>query len=86
MFLAMTWVNMCTPSTRNRIAYTGVIVMHLATCPSCGTRVDVDFRPLAGLIWCPKCEKAFSPPTASGPKPEKNEQVDRSDKRDDKAG
>jgi hypothetical protein len=36
--------------------------MHSAICPSCGTRVEVDFLPVAGLVWCPKCQKMFSPP------------------------
>ena len=40
--------------------------MHSATCPACGTRVELDFQPTAGLVWCPKCQKAFSVPVASG--------------------
>jgi hypothetical protein len=35
--------------------------MHLATCPTCGTTVALDFVPTAGLVWCPTCEKTFSP-------------------------
>jgi len=60
--------------------------MHSATCPSCGTRVEVDFQPVAGQVWCPTCQKLFSPPAASGTKPEETEQVDRSEKHDGKAG
>jgi len=35
--------------------------MHLATCPTCGRTVALDFVPTAGLVWCPTCEKTFSP-------------------------
>jgi hypothetical protein len=34
--------------------------MHCATCPICGTRVELDFLPVAGQVWCPKCQKLFS--------------------------
>jgi uncharacterized Zn finger protein (UPF0148 family) len=36
--------------------------MHSATCPSCGMHVEFDFLPVAGMVWCPKCQKLFSPP------------------------
>jgi hypothetical protein len=45
--------------------------MHVASCPSCGTRIELDFQPTAGLVWCPKCEKTFSP--APGPDTPKTE-------------
>ena len=41
--------------------------MHSATCPSCGTVVEVDFRPVAGRVWCPTCQKLFSQPAAIDP-------------------
>jgi uncharacterized Zn finger protein (UPF0148 family) len=41
--------------------------MHLATCPTCGTTVPLDFIPTAGLVWCPTCEKTFSPSGMSQP-------------------
>jgi len=41
--------------------------MHLATCPTCGTDVALDFIPSAGLVWCPTCQKAFSPSGMSMP-------------------
>jgi uncharacterized Zn finger protein (UPF0148 family) len=40
--------------------------MHSVTCPSCGKCVEVDFRPTAGFVWCPNCQKPFSPPAQSG--------------------
>jgi uncharacterized Zn finger protein (UPF0148 family) len=55
--------------------------MHSASCPSCGTRVELDFQPTAGLVWCPKCEKAFSPPVTSGPETPENEESERPDPR-----
>jgi uncharacterized Zn finger protein (UPF0148 family) len=55
--------------------------MHSAACPSCGTRVELDFQPTAGLIWCPKCEKVFIPPVESGPEPPQTEQIERPDPR-----
>jgi len=39
--------------------------MHSVCCPSCGTRVEVDFVPIAGRVWCPKCQKLFSQPGSS---------------------
>jgi uncharacterized Zn finger protein (UPF0148 family) len=39
--------------------------MDYATCPSCGTSVEVDFVPVAGKVWCPTCQKLFSLPVAS---------------------
>jgi hypothetical protein len=35
--------------------------MHSVTCPSCGKRVEVDFLPIAGQVWCPTYQKLFSP-------------------------
>jgi uncharacterized Zn finger protein (UPF0148 family) len=40
--------------------------MHGADCPSCGTHVELDFKPVSGLVWCPKCQKLFSP-AGTGP-------------------
>jgi hypothetical protein len=34
--------------------------MHIAVCPTCGTRVEVDFEPVAGVVWCPTCQETFS--------------------------
>lgn len=65
---------------------TGVIAMHSAACPSCGTHVEFDFQAVGGLVWCPKCQKLFSPPVASGPDPQKTEQNEVSDKRNGEAG
>ncbi len=41
--------------------HSGAISMHTVTCPTCGTRVEVHFKPVAGFVWCPKCQKTFSP-------------------------
>jgi hypothetical protein len=41
--------------------FEGAIAMHSVNCPSCGTRVEVDFLPVAGQVWCPTCQKLFSP-------------------------
>ena len=41
--------------------------MHSAVCPSCGTRVELDFLPVAGQVWCPKCQKLFAPPAVPEP-------------------
>jgi hypothetical protein len=60
--------------------------MHSAACPSCGTRVEFDFLAVAGLIWCHKCQKLFSPPVVSGPEPRKTEQNDTTNHRDGKGG
>jgi uncharacterized Zn finger protein (UPF0148 family) len=35
--------------------------MHPADCPTCGTQVELDFKPVSGLVWCPKCQKLFTP-------------------------
>jgi hypothetical protein len=48
--------------------------MHKATCPTCGTTVELDFRPVAGLIWCPTCQKTFPPPV--GPVPDERSMPD----------
>jgi hypothetical protein len=34
--------------------------MHGADCPTCGTHVELDFKPVSGLVWRPKCQKLFS--------------------------
>jgi hypothetical protein len=60
--------------------------MHSAICPACGTKVELDFKPTAGLVWCPKCEKAFSPPAGSGPETPKTEEVEPPDPRNGTAG
>ncbi len=49
--------------------------MHSATCPSCGTRVEFDFLPVAGHVWCSRCQKLFSPPVVSKPA-QQTEQVE----------
>ena len=56
--------------------------MHSAACPSCDTRVEFDFLPVAGLIWCPKCQKLFSSPVVTEPEPQKDEQIDARDHRE----
>jgi uncharacterized Zn finger protein (UPF0148 family) len=48
-------------------ALVGESIMHSATCPTCGTRVEVDFVPVAGQVWCPTCQKLFSPSVGSEP-------------------
>jgi hypothetical protein len=47
--------------------------MHLATCPTCGTTIVLDFVPVAGMVWCHTCEKAFSP-SVQAPEPDKAEE------------
>ncbi|HEV2946014.1 MAG TPA: hypothetical protein VGX70_01470 [Gemmataceae bacterium] len=47
--------------------------MHLATCPTCGTTVALDFIPTAGLVWCHTCEKGFSPSGMLAPESENAE-------------
>jgi len=34
--------------------------MHGADCPTCGTHVELHFKPVSGQAWCPKCQKIFS--------------------------
>lgn len=41
--------------------------MHFASCPSCGLRVDLDFKPVSGLVWCPTCQKLFNLPFDQAP-------------------
>ena len=31
--------------------------MHGADCPTCGTHIELDFKPVSGLVWCPACQK-----------------------------
>jgi uncharacterized Zn finger protein (UPF0148 family) len=54
---------------------------HSAACPSCGTRVEFDFLPIAGQVWCPTCQKLFSPPVASEADLQKTEHVEQLDQR-----
>ncbi len=56
--------------------------MHSATCPSCGTRVELDFEPVAGQVWCPTCQKPFSPPVVR----EGAERADKADRRSEQNG
>ena len=35
--------------------------MHAADCPTCGTHIELDFKPVSGWVWCPKCQKLFTP-------------------------
>jgi len=58
--------------------------MHSAACPSCGKRVEVDFVPAGGLVWCPDCQKLFSPPVVPTPGSGKTEPSDIDDDRDAK--
>jgi hypothetical protein len=37
--------------------------MHSVTCPICRNRVEVDFLPVAGGVWCSVCQKLFLPTT-----------------------
>jgi len=60
--------------------------MHSVNCPGCRTCVEFDFLPVAGLVWCPKCQELFSPPFETGVEPPKAEQIDTTDHRDGKAG
>jgi len=48
--------------------------MHLATCPMCGTTIALDFVPVAGMVWCHTCEKAFSPSGVPASEPENAEE------------
>ena len=57
--------------------------MHSVSCPACGTRVELDFQPVAGMVWCPKCKKTFSLPASAGPEPQKAEHIERPDHRDE---
>jgi uncharacterized Zn finger protein (UPF0148 family) len=50
--------------------------MHGADCPSCGTHIELDFKPVSGVVWCPKCQKLFSPAAASGENPVPNAEQD----------
>ena len=53
--------------------------MHSAPCPACGTQVKFDFLPVAGLVWCPTCQKMFSPPVVSKPGQKETGQADLND-------
>jgi hypothetical protein len=55
--------------------------VHSAACPSCGTQVEYDFLAVAGLVWCPQCEKVFAPPVVSGPEAPKTEHIEQPDPR-----
>src|SRR5260370_7533314 len=50
--------------------------MESANVPTSGRGVEFDFGPTAGLVWCPKCRKLFSPPAAVQSEPRKPELVD----------
>ena len=39
--------------------------MHETPCPSCGTAVELDFQAVAGVVWCPICQRPFTPPAGS---------------------
>jgi uncharacterized Zn finger protein (UPF0148 family) len=56
--------------------------MHSVSCPTCGTRIEVDFLPVAGKVWCPTCQKVFSP----RPKSEFVQEADNADRRTDLNG
>jgi hypothetical protein len=51
--------------------------MHGADCPTCGTHVELHFKPVSGLIWCPKCQWFF-PPAGTEPllKPDEGEIIE----------
>ena len=50
--------------------------LHPVKCPTCGTCVEVDFVPVAGQVWCPTCQKLFSPRSAAQDQPSGTEEVD----------
>src|SRR5260370_18960366 len=50
--------------------------MESANVPTSGRGVEFDFGPTAGLVWCPKCRKLFSPPAAVQSEPREPELVD----------
>jgi uncharacterized Zn finger protein (UPF0148 family) len=54
--------------------------MHSVTCPSCGQHVEVDFLPVAGQVWCPICQKLFSPQVEPNPTQETKQVEDREDR------
>jgi hypothetical protein len=54
-----------------------VRTMHSAPCPFCGDRVELDFKPVAGQVWCPKCKGLFSPHPNAESKPSKSKQTER---------
>jgi hypothetical protein len=51
--------------------------MHSVKCPSCDTSVESDFRPVAGKVWCPDCEKLFSPRSSAPERSSETDQVDQ---------
>jgi len=53
--------------------------MHSVSCPACGTRVELDFQIVAGVVWCPIRKKTFPP--AAPAESQKTEQIDRPDDR-----
>jgi hypothetical protein len=56
--------------------------MHSATCPACGTQVELDFKPVAGVVWCSRREKTFTPPADDAPpEPPSPDQINRADQR-----
>jgi predicted Zn finger-like uncharacterized protein len=59
--------------------------MHAVSCPHCGTRVELDFLPVAGQVWCPTCQKLFSHPAVSEPAHE-TDQVDQHKEQNGSAG
>jgi hypothetical protein len=60
--------------------------MHSSDCPACGAHVELDFMPVSGLVWCPKCQKQFSPSAASDRESEGPERKGASEERDGSDG
>jgi uncharacterized Zn finger protein (UPF0148 family) len=60
--------------------------MHNAACPACGKSVELDFKPVSGLVWCPKCQKLFSPPAESDRESGETEWNGASEERDGSVG
>jgi uncharacterized Zn finger protein (UPF0148 family) len=63
-------------ASSTRLAKLGESDMHSVKCPTCGTSIQVDFLPVAGQVWCPKCQKVF-PASAVAKPPQDTEEPDR---------
>jgi uncharacterized Zn finger protein (UPF0148 family) len=54
--------------------------MPLFICPECKSEIQVDFRPVAGMVYCPKCQKAVSPPKSNDPYQSTSEDIEEESK------
>jgi predicted Zn finger-like uncharacterized protein len=59
--------------------------MHSVNCPSCDTRIEVDFLPVAGLVSCPNCQRTFSARQGARSSPQETERPEKHTKQNGSA-